>query len=139
MNLNKALIAGAVGGFALSIVEFIGHGVLMADNYVNMPALFSQESGNELMLFLRSIIMGCVCGILFAKTRMSWGDGMMGGLQFGLLVGGVFFLDTFYHSMVFNGFPYWMNWAWGGINLVAWSVFGVVASALYKVEVAKAA
>ena len=73
--------------------------------------------------------MACV---LFAKTRDSWGDGFMGGATFGFHVGLVVFFLQFYPALVIEGFPYYLSWCWGGIDLIGFTILGGMLGLLYK-------
>lgn len=132
MNWMKAVIAGVVGGIAVNLYSWLMHGIIMSATYTKYDTVFTQGDGSPLPFFAIAITVGIAGGILFAKTRSSWAEGLMGGATFGFYLGLVSFFSQFYNALVIADFPYYLSWCWGGISLGGWVLFGVVASLLYK-------
>ncbi len=132
MNWGKAVLAGAVGGFVVSVYSFVMHGVIMADTYRKYTQTFSQEEASPFWFVLVAVVIGIAGGLLFGKTRATWAEGAKGGVTFGFFAGLISFFAQFYWPLVINEFPYFLAWCWGGINLIGWMVFGAVAGVLYK-------
>lgn len=130
MNWGKAILAGAVGGVVVNLYSGLMHGFIMSETY-KKHALLSQNP-SMIWLFVVSITIGIGGGLLFAKSRDSWGAGVKGGVTFGFWMGVVTFFAHFYNPLIFEGFPYFLSWCWGGITLIGWMVFGAVASLIYK-------
>lgn len=130
MNTQKAVLAGVAGGVGVAIWEFIAHGLIFGSTYANMT-IFRQDT-NMVWYPIVAIVMGIMAGLLFGKSRGSWGAGAKGGLTFGFFLGLVSFAAQFYNSLTFAGFPYYMDWCWGGINLISMLIFGAIAGAIYK-------
>ena len=57
---------------------------------------------------------------------------MKGGATFGFFLGLVAFFPNFYFSLVLEGFPYFLSWCWGGINLIDFVIAGVVLALIYR-------
>lgn len=131
MNWGKVLIAGIIGGVALNIADFIMHGLIMASAYAKYP-IFEVEPANPLHFTLVALFLGLASATLFARTRSSWKAGLSGGATFGFFLGLVAFFPPFYNSLVFTGFPYYMSWCWGGINLIGFVVLGSVIGLVYR-------
>ena len=131
MNWSRAIMAGVVGGIAVNLVDIVMHGIVMGEAYKKYP-VFSQEQSNPLSFFLVAICIGIPAAILFAQTRNSWKEGIQGGIAFGFWLGVVMFFLPFYDSLIFEGFPYFLSWCWGGINLIGFIIFGTVVGAIYK-------
>ena len=68
----------------------------------------------------------------FTCTRESWAVGIKGGVQFGALLGAVVGFTNFYWTLIFNGFPYPLAWAWFGVDLVGYGVAGAVLALFVK-------
>ncbi len=134
MNSKKAIIAGVVGGIVLWILGFILHGIIMGGAYMKYPDVFSQEEEPMNMLWFLVIAIGIatVAAFLFAKTRDCWAEGIGGGVKFGLFLGLFSFFPQFYNSLIYDGFPYYLNWCWGGITVIEMVILGVVLAAVYK-------
>ena len=135
MNLQKALIAGAVGGVVNAVYGFIMHGMIMGGTYTAQPELFRQDA-NMMWFPIISILIGIVGGMIFAKTYSSWKAGVMGGVTFGFWIGLLPFLATFFNPLIFKGYPYYLAWCTGAILLLGWMVYGAVVATLYKGQAA---
>ena len=120
--MGKALVAGAVGGVALSVYEFIMHGMIMANTY----------AGNPMWFPVIAILMGLAAGVLFGKTRTMWAHGPKGGATFGMWIGLIGGIAAFYNPLTISGFPYYLAWCWFGITVLGWVVYGAVAGLMYK-------
>lgn len=131
MNWIKAVIAGVVGGLVVWLYSGLMHGVIMRQTYQNNPDVFAAGT-NPIWFGVVAICVGIAGALLFGKTRASWGAGVKGGVTFGFFIGLVSFFAQFYSPLVFNGFPYFLSWCWGGITLIGWMIFGAVAALLYK-------
>ena len=73
-----------------------------------------------------------VAAFLFAKTRDCWAEGIGGGVKYGLFLGLFSFFPQFYNSLIYEGFPYYLNWCWGGITVIEMLILGAVLAAVYK-------
>ena len=132
MSWSKAVLGGILGGIAMMMVDFVTHGVILADTYRRYPEVFEQEGGGPLWFTLICILIGIALGILFAKTRRSFARGIAGGLAFGFLAGLVQFFTNFFDALVYEGFPYYLSWCHGAIDLVAFTVAGAVLGLVLK-------
>ena len=131
MNWQKALLAGVVAGIAMSVAEFVMHGMIMANTYSKYP-VFSQEQANPLHFVLVAVCISLFAAILFGKTRRCWADGLQGGATYGLFLGLIVFWVRFYDALVYEGYPYYLSWCQGGINLIVALVAGSVMGLIYK-------
>lgn len=131
MNWGKAIVAGVVGGIVVSVANFIMHGMILGATYMRYP-VFTQEEANPLWFFLVAICISVAAALLFARSRPCWPQGIMGGVQYGFWVGLVYFFSTFYNPLGLEGFPYYLSWCWGGINLIGFLLLGVILGAMYK-------
>ena len=134
MNSKKALIAGVVGGIVLWIAGFVLHGLIMGSTYMKYTEVFSQEEEPMNMFWFLVIALGIaiVAAFLFAKTRDCWAEGIGGGVTFGLFLGLFSFFPQFYNSLIYEGFPYYLGWCWGGISMIEMLILGAVLAAVYK-------
>ncbi len=132
MDWKKALLAGVAAGIAMSIAEFVMHGLIMGKTYAKYPDLYSQEQANPLYFFVIAVCISIFAAILFGKTRSSWANGPKGGATYGFFLGMVLFFVRFYDSIIYDGFPYYLAWCQGGINLIVMVIAGAVMGAIYK-------
>jgi len=122
MKLNKVLLTGIVGGAVVWVYYFLTHGLILADMYMK-HSVFITESANPIWFVFNTVLVALAGALLFAKTRGSWAEGIKGGLTFGFFVGLVLFFYLCFISHLLE---------WGGIELIGWLVFGLVAGILYK-------
>ena len=130
MNWSKAILAGVVGGVVMWLANFVLHGLIMGAAY-SKYAIFRQDGGVAHFLLL-GLLISFFAAVLFAKTRGSWAAGMKGGATFGFYLGLVSFFAHFYNSLTIEGFPYHLNWCWGGIGLIVMTITGAAIGAVYK-------
>lgn len=133
MNWTKVIVAGVVAGIVLTLANYVMHGVIMANAYTKYP-VFSQEQANPIHFFVLGILTSIMAAILFGKSRQSWSAGASGGATFGFFLGLVAFFPQFYNSMVIEGFPYHLDWCWGGITLIGMVIMGAVLGLLIRRE-----
>ncbi len=134
MNLQRTLLAGLAGGVAHNLVSFVLHGFVMADSYVRMDTVFSQEQASPVWFVLISVMVGLVTAVLFAKTRQMWADGPKGGMMFAVWPGLIVGFNQFFLALVVQGFPYYLVWCWLGIDLIAFVAMGIVLGAILRRE-----
>lgn len=131
MNWGKLVVAGVAAGIAKWLADFVMHPVILGDTYKKY-AVFTQEDAGPWWFLVISICIALTVAILFAKTRDCWAAGVGGGLTFGFFVGVVSFFPPFYNALVLEGFPYFLVWCWGGVNLIGAVVMGIVLGLIYK-------
>lgn len=130
MNWTKAVVAGVGAGVAITVVNYVAHALILKETYTKYPVI-NPPSPNVYFLVV-AVLVGIAGAILFAKTRKCWKEGAAGGAAFGFWLGLVAFFGTFYGSLVIAGFPYFLDWCWGSINLIGSLVGGAVLGAIYK-------
>jgi hypothetical protein len=134
VNWSKVAVAGVGGGVVHTLANYVMHGVIMANTYTKYPEVFRQADNPTAIywFFVVGALTGITACVLFAKTRESWDDGFMGGAGFGFWVGLVVFTLQFYPTMVIEGFPYYLSWCWGGIDLIGFTILGGMLGVMYK-------
>jgi hypothetical protein len=131
MNWTKVILAGLASGIVATMANYVMHGMILGNTYQKY-ALFTKEEANPLWFFLVGICIGLAAAVLFAKTRGAWANGVVGGATFGFFLGLVSFFLPFYDSLVLEGFPYFLSWCWGGVNVIGFVIYGVILGAVYK-------
>ncbi|MBP9826600.1 MAG: hypothetical protein KBF21_20395 [Thermoanaerobaculia bacterium] len=130
MNWTRIVLGGVVAGIVTNLVGFVMHGILLADTYKRYSEVFTQTEANPAKFFAVSIALSLGVAILFARTRPSWAAGWKGGATFGLFFGCAQLFVNFYNPLVIAGFPYYLGWCWGGIEVILGVVRGAVLGAL---------
>ncbi len=132
MNWTKMLIAGVAAGVAMNLADWVMHGMIMANTYAGLPEVFTQEQANPGWFFLVAVCLALAAALLYAKTYDCWSGGLPGGVRFGVCLGLVVFFVPFYNALVIDGFPYYLSWCQGGMNLISMTIAGAVIGLLYK-------
>ena len=132
MSWSRILGSGVVAGIVVALVNYVLHGIIMADTYTRYSDTFSQEPANPVWFFVVAIAIAIFFTILFAKTRQCWAAGARGGVTYGFWLGMVAFFANFYDPLVIAGFPYYLAWCHGGIGLIGAVVGGAVIGLIYK-------
>ncbi len=132
MNWGKVLIGGVAAGIAMTIADFVLHGMIMSKTYMGLPEVFTQEQANPLYFVLIAVCLSLGAAMLFAKTRQSWAGGVAGGATFGAFLGVFAFFPSFYDPLVIDGFPYFLAWCHGGIAFIGTVVAGAVLGLIIK-------
>lgn len=131
MNWSKVILGGIAAGLVVAIVDYILHGFIMVETYTKYP-VFTQTAANPLWFVAIAILIALFAAILFGKTRSCWAEGIGGGAVFGFWLAMVAFFANFYPPLVLEGFPYFLAWCWGGINVIEGVVGGAVLGLIYK-------
>ena len=66
MKWPKTIIAGVVGGIAMTIADFVTHGIILGKTYMKYPEVFTQEDAGVHYFFLVGIMIAIMVAILFA-------------------------------------------------------------------------
>jgi len=132
MNWRRVLVATLVGGVAMWLAGGLIHGGIMAKTYMKYPDVFTQKQANPLYFLLVEVLIALPAACIFAKTRACWRSGVTGGLAFGFWLGFLGFFAQFFSPLVFEGFPYYLAWCWGGINMIVSLLLGVTLGAIIK-------
>lgn len=132
MNWTRIGLAGLAAGLVTWISDFVLHGMVMAPTYKRLSQVYSQAQANPAWFLLVAVTLTVMAAILFAKTRGSWAGGWMGGLTFGFFLGLVLFFQRFYDPLVIDGYPYYLAWCQGGINMIDSLLAGAVLGSIIK-------
>jgi hypothetical protein len=132
MNWTRIALAGVAAGIVTWISDFVLHGIVMAPTYRRLSQVYSQTQASPALFLLIAVTLGFMAALLFARTRVSWALGWKGGLTFGLFLGLVLFFQRFYDPLVIDGYPYYLSWCQGGINMIDSLLAGAVIGAISK-------
>jgi hypothetical protein len=132
MNWTRVALAAVAAGVVMVVAGFVLHGMVMAPTYTEYADVFSQEQASPAWFSLISVVLSLVVAVLYAKTRSSWPAGWRGGALLGLLVGLVVGFTSFYWPLVIAGFPYYLSWCWLGIDVIEYTIVGVVVGLVYR-------
>ncbi|NNE43454.1 MAG: hypothetical protein HKN12_04545 [Gemmatimonadetes bacterium] len=132
MNWTRVLLATVVGAVAMWLVSFVLHGMLLAETYIGLPEVFSQEAANPMLFLFAELLIALPAVIIFAKTRSCWAPGIGGGLSYGFLLGLIGGFSQHFNPLIFEGFPYSLAWYWFAANVVITMSLGAVVGLMIK-------
>lgn len=130
--MGRILAAALVGGVVMWLASFVLHGVVMGATYMKYPDVFTQTASNPVWFLVIEVLIALPAAAIFARTRASWSPGVMGGLVFGFWIGFLGFFAQFFNPLVIEGFPYYLAWCWGGINVIVSLALGAVLGTMIK-------
>jgi hypothetical protein len=131
VNVKKLVLAAIAVGIAVNVFDFVVHGLLLGSTYASLPEVFRQEN-NVGWLVALDFLMALVFVWVYVRVRASFAPGATGGAAFGLYAGVLLgFPMQLFAVLMYEGFPYWLSWAWV-VHAIAWGVLaGAVAGAVY--------
>jgi len=131
MNFKKLLICTLVVFIAIVATDFIIHGILLKNLYLETASLWRPES--EMMayhghMFFGEFIIAFFFSLIFAQGYRS--TGIMEGVRYGLLLGGI---DMGQHFVMHAVAPYpvVLTLAWICFGFIQFVVVGIAASLVY--------
>lgn len=130
---TRTIVAAVVAGIAVMVFSFVMHGMILGNTYMEHD-VFTKEEANPVWFLVIEVAIAFTAALLFVKTRSTWGDGAKGGAVFGFYIGLLSFFPPFFNSLIFEGFPYFLGWCWGSINLMQGVLIGTVLGAMIKNE-----
>ncbi len=131
MNWLKLILAGIAAGVVTWLADFVMHGLILGGTYMKYP-VFTQQAASPFTFLLVSLCIALAAALFYAKSYSCWGGGWKGGATFGFFLGLAAFFSNFYPPIVIEGFPYFLAWCWGGINVIDGVVGGAVLGLVYK-------
>ena len=138
MDLKKCSIATGAVFVATFVWNFLFHGMFLGPSYYQPnTATFVQGQGFNIWLLVGELIQSGLLVYLWSRVMGSFGGGVKGGVQFGVLA--QLFLSmpaAMYNHMFINGFPYALSWLWVVGALILGAIQGAIAGAMYKPSMA---
>ncbi len=138
MDIKKFGIATLVVFVATFAWDFLFHGMFLGPSYYQAnPTTFVQSQEFSIWLPIGELIQSALLVYLWSRVMGSFGGGVKGGVQFGMLA--QLFLSmpaAMYNHMFINGFPYALSWLWVVGALILGAIQGTIAGAMYKPSMA---
>lgn len=134
MNVKKFGLATLAVFVATFVWDFLFHGLFLGPSYYQAnAATFVQSQEFNLWLPIGELIQSALLVYLWSRVMNSFGGGIKGAMQFGVLA--QLFLSmpaAMYNHMFINGFPYALSWLWVIGALILGAIQGAIAGAMYK-------
>lgn len=134
MDIKKFGLTTLVVFVATFVWDFLFHGMFLGPNYYQAnAATFVQSQEFNIWLPIGELIQSALLVYLWSRVMGSFGGGVKGSVQFGVLA--QLFLSmpaAMYNHMFINGFPYALSWLWVVGALILGAIQGAIAGAMYK-------
>jgi len=130
MNVVKLVVAWLVVGVVMNVLDFLFHGLALGSYYAQLTIM--REDTPYLLFVLLSFVFALVFVLvydrLYATAECRVGRGAAFGFWAGLLLN--FPMNIGLHLMV-KGVPYGMTWIWTIYGIIAMTIAGAIAGAIY--------
>jgi len=138
MNIKKFGLATLAVFVATAVWDFLFHGMFLSQSYYQANATtFVQSQDFNIWFSVGELIQSALLVYLWSRVMGSFGGGVKGGVQFGVLAQLFLSMPSFmYNHLVINGFPYALSWLWVVGALIVGAIQGAIAGALYKPSMA---
>ncbi|MGH7495897.1 MAG: hypothetical protein ACREOO_26370 [bacterium] len=134
MDFKKFSLVTLAVFVATAVWDFLFHGLFLSQSYYQAnAATFVQSQEFNIWLPVGELIQAALLVYLWSRVMGSFGAGVKGGVQFGILA--QLFLSmpaAMYNHMFINGFPYALSWWWVVGALILGVIQGGIAGAMYK-------
>ena len=70
MNWTRIVLGGVVAGIVTNLVDFVMHGILLADTYKKYSEAFSQTAANPMKFFAVSVAVSVCVAILLSLIHI---------------------------------------------------------------------
>ena len=131
MNVKKYIIASIAVYIVLMILDFIIHGVILADTYMTMEGVWRTDMESFMwIMWVTSLVFSF--GFVFIFTKGFEGKGMAEGIRYGLIMGiFVMFIGMFNQ---YATYPISLSLAiqWFIYGLIELMIAGAVTALIYK-------
>ncbi len=134
MDIKKFGLTTLVVFVATFVWDFLFHGMFLGPNYYQAnAATFVQGQEFNIWLPIGELIQSALLVYLWSRVMGSFGGGVKGGVQFGVLAQLFLIMPAaMYNHMFINGFPYALSWLWVAGALILGAIQGAIAGAMYK-------
>jgi hypothetical protein len=137
MNVAKLVVAWLVVGVVLNVLDFLVHGLALASYYAQLTFMRQDMSYPLLVLldFVFALVFVLVYDRLYATAECRAGRGAAFGFWAGLLLN---FPMNIGADLMIKDFPYGLSWIWTLYGIIALTILGAIAGALYAKKQAAA-
>jgi hypothetical protein len=131
--MSKKVLIGAVAVFvALSIFEFVIHGVLLTSSYEATKDLWrslDEMNARMWMFYVIYAFIGLTLSYIFSKGYE--GKGLVEGIRFGFFVGLLMNIPRAYGSFVVMDIPYSLALSWFLYGMVEYLILGAILAMVF--------
>lgn len=131
MNFKKLMICTFVLFLTIVFCDFIIHGIILKNLYLETSSLWRPESEMPAYMghmFLGQFIMAFFLSLIFAQGYRN--TGIMEGVRYGLVLGGLEMGKNFIMHSV-TPYPVSLTFSWISFGFIELVFIGIIASLVY--------
>jgi len=133
MNRKKYILAAIAAAFAAYAVDFLTHGLILADAYAEFASKFAPMEKMMKWIWLNPIAyFGTAFLFGYFYLRGYEGEGIAGGVKFGFMMGLLLEVPRFCFMTMYYDIPMIFDGASLIAGLVKFILLGVIFAAIYK-------
>jgi hypothetical protein len=137
--MKKLLLSWLAVFVALTALDFLIHGVLLASTYVQIKDLFRPDMESKMWIYN---LVGAITSFFFVLiySKGYEGKGVMEGVRYGFYAGCMLATGMAYGTYAMIAIPYAMAMQWFVYGIIEYIVAGAIVALIYgKKEPAPAA
>ena len=139
MNWSKFFITFVVLYVVGGILNFLIHGVILADTYAAIDGVWRMDM-DRLMWLQWVLPVFSIFFFIYIFARGYEGKGVMEGVRYGLIIWGFISIPMSFSQYMVYPIPYSLVWEWIISDLVVLVIMGILTAVIYKpAEAPKAA
>lgn len=135
MNMKRWLLASAAVFVVIAVLEFLIHGVLLADAYKETASVWRPEAAMQKrmwLFFVGNLIFAPVFALIYAKGYESGKGALAQGLRFGVYMGLLIGVSLIFGWYVVLPIKTALAVSWMVAGFVEMVIAGVVVALVYK-------
>ncbi|HNR89097.1 MAG TPA: hypothetical protein PKM65_12220 [Spirochaetota bacterium] len=133
MNIKKYLLASVAVYVAFQAIDFVFHGIIMADTYKALSHLWRSDMMSYMwIMYLAGVVLAGAFTYIFVKGYE--GKGLLEGVRFGIVAGLFMNVMGMFGQYAMYPVPFSLTLIWFGYGMAQYVIGGVIAAAIYRPE-----
>ena len=133
MNVKRFIIASIVVYIVVQVLDFIIHGLILADTYKTLANVWRPDMMSLIWIFY---VAGLVFAVLFVYIFIKGyeGKGILEGVRYGAIMGLFMNVIGMFGQYVMYPIPFLLSLQWFIYGMIEFIIAGMVVAAIYRPE-----
>ncbi|OHD72029.1 MAG: hypothetical protein A2W19_03555 [Spirochaetes bacterium RBG_16_49_21] len=133
MNVKRFIIASIVVYIVVQVLDFIIHGLILADTYKTLANVWRPDMMSLVWIFYAA---GLVFAVLFVYIFIKGyeGKGILEGVRYGAIMGLFMNVIGMFGQYVMYPIPFLLSLQWFIYGMIEFIIAGMVVAAIYRPE-----
>ena len=133
MNVKRFIIASVVVYIVVQVLDFIIHGLILADTYKTLANVWRPDMMSLIWIFY---VAGLVFAVLFVYIFIKGyeGKGILEGVRYGAIMGLFMNVIGMFGQYVMYPIPFLLSLQWFIYGMIEFIIAGMVVAAIYRPE-----